>query len=191
MSDSKVIQVPFAVTDNEDTTNISYSKASFEKIYNDYHLMIFRSAYLMVGNRADAEDIMQETFIAAFNNINSLKNPASLKSWLYRIMTNLVIKNRRRISKEFPSEDTAEIADNAVFQDSAEDVTENLLNHIDLKRCISELSPKCREVLVLYYYSGFKVKEIADICGCFEGTVKSRLNRGRRELKEKIKEYEK
>ncbi|MGN0241607.1 MAG: RNA polymerase sigma factor [Candidatus Weimeria sp.] len=188
MSDSSIIHASFEASPDRDISDIPDNSALFEKIYRDYHLMIFRSAYLIAGNKADAEDIMQETFIAAFKNIGTLRKPESLKSWLFKIMTNTALSIVSRRSREVPVEDSPGTVESKTNHDTIGSVADDLIQNIYLKRCISELDSKCREVIILYYYSGFKIKEIAEILGCFEGTVKSRLNRGRKELKEKLKD---
>lgn len=72
---------------------------SFDEIYEAYHAILFRSAYLMTGNRYDAEDVLQDTFLIAFTKGNQVRRKESYKAWLFRIMTHLVYQRQKKITE--------------------------------------------------------------------------------------------
>lgn len=159
---------------------------AFDRLYDAYHLALYRSAYLIVGNAQDAEDVLQETFLTALTHIATLKNNQYFKAWLYRIMTNLAYKTVKRRSRE-QSESEEVLSSRCVAESMEKNNLEDIITlHAEqeaVRQGLLQLKLKQREVMVLYYYNGFSIREIADICGCFEGTVKSRLHKARKTLK--------
>lgn len=160
---------------------------AFDELYERYNLMLYRSAYLMTGNKYDAEDIIQETFLAAFQHISELRDKTKLKSWLFRIMINSAHRQRSKKKREISEDNMSEFIDS---NDSGSFDNANELEHIplkvDIQRYLMQMNAKRRAVIILYYYNEMTVKEIASVCNCFEGTVKSRLHKGRLELKQKM-----
>ena len=160
---------------------------SFDEIYEKYHAILFRSAYLMTGNRYDAEDVLQDTFLIAFTKGNQVRRKESYKAWLFRIMTNLVYQRQKKLRREYPEEEIARVADGEETNVSASlPFQEEVPQRLDLQRYLLELKPKEREVLVLFYYNDLSIQEIAGICRCSQGTIKSRLFSGRKALKAKL-----
>ena len=166
-----------------DVEGMKADRDLFEKLYQEYHLMLFRSAYLMTGSRYDAEDITQDTFITAVQHIGELRDPSKVRTWLYRIMTNLAHRKYARGVRETASDDVTELADADPESGNPLDPLPGTAQRLDLENALMQLDPRRRDVMVLYYYNGLSVHEIARICGCLEGTVKSRLYKGRKELK--------
>ena len=160
---------------------------AFDELYDRYSLMLYKSAYLMTGNQYDAEDIIQETFLTAFQHIKELRDKTKLKSWLFRIMINLIHRQQAKKKREISDENIVELVDSKDFRNSDyEDDPENMMLKMDFQNYLMQINVKRREALILYYYNEMSVREIAKICNCFEGTVKSRLHKGRLELREKI-----
>ncbi len=157
---------------------------SFEEIYDSYSKMIFRTAFLMTGDYYDAEDVCQETFVIAFTRLYQLRERSSIKAWLFSIMTNEVRRKKRKDMREISDGDITDRIDKDPHQDKIGPAQELLPDQIDLMNDLDRLSQKQREAIVMYYYNGLSIKEIARITGSFEGTVKSRLSAGRRALKE-------
>jgi len=89
------------------------SRTAFDQIYERYHVQAYRTAVLLTGNRADAEDVVQETFVQVYLHAKELKEPAGFKSWFYRILTRLAWKCGRNGKREIPDEDIAVRADRA------------------------------------------------------------------------------
>lgn len=164
-------------------------RSAFDKIYEKYHIPILRSAYLLCGDRHDAEDILQETFITCWLHIGELKKEEGFRYWLYRIMTRVARKAAAERRKQVPDENVQQKADdksNCDNTDRGMNDYDRLLNRTIMEKALVALDAKSREVIVLYYYEEMSVKEIADTLGVFEGTVKSRLYFGRRKLKTRI-----
>jgi RNA polymerase sigma-70 factor (ECF subfamily) len=133
----------------------------------------------LLGGEEQAVDAMQDVWIRVFRGIGKLKDPASLRSWLYRITYGISIDRiRRDVSRvraeEAHSDQFEETAD-AGFDAEDAAVIHRALDQIDLRH---------REVLVLHFLEDFSVAEIAAVVGCPEGTVKSRMYHARKAMKE-------
>ena len=155
---------------------------AFDQIYNTYSAMCYRSAYLICQNEADAQDVLQDTFITFYHKAQRLRKPESLKYWLLRCVTSKSRDLLRKRKSESPAENIRELAD--WNSDERIDTAEVIV----FRECIRALEPKYREVLVLHYYNGLSVREIAAVTGQLAGTVKSRLYYARQRLKEAIEE---
>jgi RNA polymerase sigma-70 factor (ECF subfamily) len=133
----------------------------------------------LTGNGETALDVLQDVWIKTFRGIGRLKDPASLRPWLYRITHGLVVD---RIRKDISAE-RAEEAHVAGFNES-DDLSFTEDDAAVIHEALNELGRKHREVLVLYFLEDFSVAEIAIIVGCSEGTVKSRIHYAKRAMKE-------
>lgn len=136
---------------------------------------LYRISISMLRNEQDCEDAVQETVLAAYSNLSSLRNEAYFKSWLVRILINncnkqLKYRNKNIVSDTFP--DSPISSDNQM---------------IEMRSALDALTPKIRIVVVMYYVEGFSVKEIKNILKIPEGTVKSRLSKGRSLLASELK----
>ncbi len=162
---------------------------AFDRIYEKYSNQILRMAYLIIGNRADSEDITQETFIKCFLHCRELKNNAGFKAWLYQILTRTAWSYGRKTAKEYPDEEieqTAERTDGI----SVLDIVVHKEQAGELYKAISRLDMKYRTMIVYYYYNQMSTREIAAACNCLEGTVKSRLFTARGQLKKHLMKAE-
>lgn len=134
---------------------------------------MFRLAYSIVLNKEDAEDSVSETVYKAYSHLAELKNRKKIKSWLFQILVNEsknCLKKRNQIEL---------VEDTSLFsQEGGESETT-----YDLLEFVYKLADNFREVVILYYFEEFRVKEIAKILSVSEGTVKSRLSRARVQLK--------
>lgn len=167
---------------------ISGSREAFEELMEQYRPKALRAAYLISGNYADSEDIVQETFVGCYLNRKKLKNPGAFQSWFYRILSRNAWRICRRAKKEQPSEEI-------IPQETA--APGEILKTVVLKEeetalyeAVLKLPVKQRTVIILYYYNEMSVKEIAQVCGCMEGTVKSRLFHGKEKLKAILEDQE-
>lgn len=145
----------------------------FVKTIGENKTAMFRLAYSMVLNREDAEDIVSETIVKAYSHLDELKNIRKMKAWIFQILVNeskTYLKKRNRIDL---------IEDISIFEEKEKDEKENY----DLLEFVCQLEDIFKEVIILYYFEEFRVKEIADILNISEGTVKSRLSRARVKLK--------
>ena len=157
-------------------------RTAFDELYERYSGPLFRSAWMLLGNREDAEDVLQETFVTCYFHISELERPESLKYWLFRIMRRSSCRFGKKHSTEIPSENITLLRDAARIGE--ESLERNALSSERTCELLSVLSQKQREVAVLYYLEEMTVPEIAEVLECFEGTVKSRLFSARKKLKQ-------
>lgn len=165
---------------------IAGDRDAFDEIMTLYQPQALRAAYLISGNYADSEDIVQETFVACFLNRRQIRQPEAFKGWFYKTLSRNAWKICKGKKREQPVEELY-----------PEDLPEPglLLEHVILREEektlaaeIEALPIKQRTVIVLFYYNNMSVKEIAKACGCLEGTVKSRLFNAKVRLREALKE---
>ncbi|MGI6117697.1 MAG: RNA polymerase sigma factor [Bilifractor sp.] len=155
-------------------------REAFNQLYEKYNRQLFRMAYLYLGSREDAEDVLQETFVSCWLHIGTLKNPSAVKYWLYKIMHRLAIRRGKMSRREKPDENICEIAEqNTENRQTEEDA---VISRVLFETIMDTLSPTLRETAALYYCDGLTTREIARITGTLEGTVKSRLHRVRKQL---------
>ncbi|MGN1481480.1 RNA polymerase sigma factor [Porcipelethomonas sp.] len=149
-----------------------YTKEEFSEKYDKYSPVIYRICALQLGNRQDAEDAMQNTFIRFFYKSPVFIDENSEKAWLIRVAINVC----RDFQKSFWQKKTVGLSEAAELSVG---VIEDAVRLID----IFELSPKNRTVLQLYYYEGYSIAEISEILKISIGSVTSRLTRARQKLK--------
>lgn len=133
----------------------------------------------LTGNEDSGLDVLQEVWIRAFRSIHKLKDPGSLRSWLYSITHGIAVD---RIRKNYSREQ----AEKVQFEDfqEAEEPTFAEEDAAAVHQALSEIGVKHREVLVLYFLEDLSLAEIATVVGCSEGTVKSRIHYAKRAMKE-------
>lgn len=165
---------------------------AFSRLFRMYSGRVLRMAYLISGNYADSEDIVQETFVKCFTYRARLKDPNKFEPWLYQIMTRTAWRVAGKSRREQPSEEIGRIQDEMAGEFSSP--LENVLSSEEgerLWRAVESLEIRQRTAVVLYYYYQMSTREIAKAMGCLEGTVKSRLFTARRNLRKLLDEGEK
>jgi len=167
---------------------------AFDKLVGKYEKRVFNFAYRMAGNYDDANDVSQEAFIRVFNSISTFRGDANFSTWLYRIITNVYLDERKKAKSHLhtPLDDYIELEENAVarqIEDSGpgpEDIVEQKERHDLIQDAIQSLPDYQRIMVVLYHAESKSYEEIAEIMNLPIGTVKSRLNRARLALREKL-----
>ena len=158
---------------------------------------LYGGALRMTRNPADAEDLVQETYLKAYNAFDSYRPGTNLKAWLYRIMTNTYINTYRKKQRQPMQTLSDEITDYQLYTTSSHDSTGLESAEVKaLKRlpdqqiadAMNQLSEDYRMVVYYADVQGLAYKEIAEIMGTPIGTVMSRLHRGRKQLRGLLKE---
>lgn len=158
---------------------------AFETLYDIYKKKALQLAYLITGNQNIAMDVVQEAFVECYLSIEYLRETAYFATWFYRIVTRTAWRCLKKEKRFIPIEGIEEVLDvNQTYGDpyKQSDLSEFMI------RQINKMGYKKRTTLILFYYNELSIKEIAEVMGCFEGTVKSRLNAGRQELKKYLED---
>lgn len=140
---------------------------------------LYKMAFLYMKNEQDALDLVGTVILKGYQNIRKLKNPEWFRTWITRILINTAKDIQKKIIY-FDEIDSTSVADQQHGITSEE--------KLDLTAAITQLPEKYRSVIILKYFSGMSVKEIACIMSIPEGTVKAYLNRARGQLKKLLKE---
>lgn len=158
---------------------------------------LYSAAMRMTRNAADAEDLVQETYLKAFSAYERFEAGTNLKAWMYRILTNSYINAYRKKQRRPDESDIDEIedlylyrrlggAESAVLSRSAEDELLEMFGEDEVKLALEDLPEHYRMPILLADVEGFAYKEIAEILDVPIGTVMSRLHRGRKQLQKRL-----
>ena len=151
------------------------------KVYKD---PIVRYLYKLTGDVEKASDLTQDTFLKAYENINSIRSEAAFKPWLYRIATRTVHSYWRRANlRNFISFDSSKPPAGEI----TEDTTKNIEEKMTLRIALRKVPQHQRECLVLHFVEGFKYREIATTLGISEEAVRKRVARGKEIFKDAYK----
>jgi RNA polymerase sigma-70 factor, ECF subfamily len=155
---------------------------AYQTLMRRHEDRIFSLAYRMTGDRSDALEATQDTFISAFRQAHRFLGEASFGTWLYRIGINAcrdLLRKRRRLP-----EPVADPSEQVRTVNSESDEVEAVAKRVDLARALESLPEEYRRAVALHDLGGFPYEEIASIAQVPIGTVKSRISRGRRMLAE-------
>jgi RNA polymerase sigma-70 factor, ECF subfamily len=161
---------------------------------------LYTAALRMTRNPADAEDLVQETYLKAYRAFDTFTEGTNLKAWLYRILTNTYIntyRTKKRRPEEQELDDTEDFylyrrlggLEAAQIGRSAEDELFDLFTDTEVKDALESLPEQFRMAVLLADVEGFSYKEMAEILDVPIGTVMSRLHRGRRGLQKRLYEF--
>ena len=153
---------------------------AYRNLLEQHGSRLLQTCCLILKDKQEAEDVVQETFIRVFKGIHEFKGNSSLYTWLYRIAVNI---SRDRLRK---AEDTLPLEEELIIGDDLESKIVGEIDREALRSKLYGLASIYREVLVLYYFKDFSITEISEILGDSEGTIKSRLSRGRKLLGESL-----
>mgnify|MGYP002886371186 CR=1 FL=1 len=147
---------------------------------------LFGAALGMTRNRADAEDLVQETYLKAYQKFHQYKPGTNIKAWLYRILTNTYITSYRKAQRSPKRASTDTVEDWQTGLKSAEVEALEALPSAQLREALDSLSEEHRMVVLMADVEGMSYKEIAEELGVPMGTVMSRLNRARKNLRSSL-----
>ncbi len=178
--------------------------SAFEELIKRYEDKIYSLAYRILNDKEEAYDVLQETSISAFKNINKFKGKSSFSTWIYRIALNFALMRKRKQKSLLkkaqivePENDDklpqfTEISEQKSITDWSENPTLNLENE-ELRNLLlnslNKLPQKYRNVLILKELEGRSVEEVAKILGISNSATKTRLHRGRLYLRELLDKY--
>ncbi len=161
---------------------------AFRLIVNRYKNLLYKLSFSFLGNSEDAEECTQEILIRAFRYLRRFSLERRFLPWLYTIAMNhlraVYARNRRRQAQQLAWESCAEPGQAS----DPQEILEKLQSRENVRAAVSSLPRKLREPIVLHYFEELGVATIAEILGISEVNVKSRLLRGRQELKRKLEE---
>jgi RNA polymerase sigma-70 factor, ECF subfamily len=167
--------------------------AAFEFLYQLHGRRVYALCLRMVGNPADAEDLMQEAFLQLFRKIGTFRGESAFSTWLHRMTVNVVLMRLRK--KSLPTDSLEETLEpDAENSGPKRDVgapdlrLSGAVDRVNLERSIEKLPPGYRTVFVLHDVQGYEHNEIANIMGCSVGNSKSQLHKARTRLRELLQE---
>ncbi len=165
---------------------LSQDNATWHRIVEEHSGRVYRLAYRLTGNRADAEDLTQEVFVRVFRSLGSY-TPGTFEGWLHRITTNLFLDGARRKARiRFDSlGDDPEVRLPGRVPPPDHQVMAGLFDS-DVESALAALAPDFRAAVVLCDIEGLSYEEIADVLGLKLGTVRSRIHRGRSQLRKAL-----
>ena len=152
---------------------------------------LYRTALRLTRVPADAEDLVQETYLRAFRFSHRFQPGAHLRAWLFQILRNTFLTFYRVREREAPiAEDGVPEWDAPMFHDAPEDDGTAMDAHTDLERAMRRLPEEFRTVLLLAEVEGLPLEEVARVMACPVGTVKSRIFRAKERLRGLLRDYE-
>ena len=166
------------------TQPADWQAPTWEEIVRDNSARVYRLAYRLTGNRHDAEDLTQETFVRVFRSLDSYV-PGTFEGWLHRITTNLFLdqaRRRKRIRIDAMGDDTERWTTSDELASPERAFEHGNLDH-DVQRALDELPPEYRAAVVLCDIEGLSYEEIAVTLGSKRGTVRARSHRARARLR--------
>src|ERR1041385_6798966 len=158
---------------------------AFELLFETYKDRVFSIAVYSSGDRAIADDVTQQIFLKLFTAIQQFRGESEFTTWLYRLVVNACLDERRRRRRLLPWGDTV-----ATKNPSEKKPQEKQYARLEVaeavRAALGELKPKFRLPILLKYIEGLSYDEIANVMGCSKGTVASRLNRGHSQLAKRL-----
>jgi len=156
------------------------------EVYNRYQRAMYNVALRIVKDTAEAEDIMQESFITAFRKLDSFKGEAAFGAWLKRIVTNNSLTQYRKSSRYiFVSDETISEETHEETYGLAEDDYSDMKSKQMLK-CMEELHDSYRQILSLHFIEGFDYEEICEILGISYANCRTLISRAKESLRKKL-----
>src|SRR5688572_30885246 len=156
---------------------------AFEELYRAHAGRLYSVAFRLLGNAADAEDLLQEIFLAAHRKLDTFRGESALGTWLYRLATNLCLDHLRSKAVR-TSQLTDALDDEPGLSDAAtRGLADRAVVRMDLERALARLPEGCRAAFVLHDIEGLEHREVANVLGIAEGTSKSQVHKARLRLR--------
>jgi RNA polymerase sigma-70 factor (ECF subfamily) len=174
------------------TAAVGGDASAFHELVDRHSAHLFRLASYLSKTAADAEDIVQETFIGAFAGLGKFNGKSSVKTWLSRILTRQAARawNKSRRSRNAATLEDAQARPGSDAGLSVSSTATAVDQKIDVAAILKLVSEEHRQVLVLREMQGLSYGEIAEALGIPQGTVESRLHRARAEMRRRLQGYE-
>ncbi|MCS6283904.1 MAG: sigma-70 family RNA polymerase sigma factor [Nitrospira sp.] len=164
---------------------------AFGQLIDRHATVIVNLAYRMVGNRAEAEDLAQETFLSAFKALSTFRADSKFSTWLYRIASNKC-KDWLRVKRPGQAQQDVDVEEMLDVHVAEERTPEQLLSQqqvaLELERAIQRLPPLYREAFILKHVEGLSYEEMQEILGVNGDTLKMRVYKGRVQLSRELAE---
>jgi RNA polymerase sigma-70 factor (ECF subfamily) len=173
-------------------------RSAFAEQAMEFAPQLYSAALRMTRNPADAEDLVQETYLRAYRSFNTFEQGTNLRAWLFRILTNQYINTYRAKQRRPIETDVDDVEDLYLYRRvgnlaslsrSAEDTLFELFTDDEVKQALEELPEVFRVPVLLADVEGFSYKEIAEMIDVPIGTVMSRLHRGRKAMHKKLYDF--
>lgn len=156
---------------------------AFEELYKAHAGKLYSLVFRMVGNPADADDLLQEIFLSAHRKLDGFRGESALGTWLYRLATNHCLDFlRSRATKTNQLTDTLDDEPH-LFDSGSRGIAEQTVAKMDLERAIAQLPEGCRAAFLLHDVQGLEHGEVATALGVAEGTSKSQVHKARMRLR--------
>ncbi|MAG31423.1 MAG: RNA polymerase subunit sigma-70 [Deltaproteobacteria bacterium] len=166
---------------------------AFEELITLHERRVYRLLYRMMGNKEDAEDLTQETFLSLHRHGHRFRAEARFSTFIYRVAANAALNRRRSLGRGRTRVDKLKVRQKAgddlpSSPRDPEDATHGAELSEHVRKALDGLSPSLRMPVILYDIEGLAYGEIAKVLGIAEGTVKSRIHRARQALREKLRD---
>ena len=155
-------------------------EGAFDELFALYQKQAVRTAALITGDASLAEDVTQETFVLCLLHIRELREPSRFRPWFFRMLTRCAWK---AMQEKLPAVDWGEALERVLSSAPDAYPSEKEATYERLYQALDGLGSKQRTTVILYYFNDLSIKEIAQVTGTLEGTVKTRLFAARRRLK--------
>jgi len=187
-----------AVADLDDRDLISRcrdgSRDAFDELITRYQRRVYTFAYRLTGNADDAADIAADTFVRLYTSLASFRGDSSFVTWLFRVVTNIYLDSRKkkRVRQTQSLDEVVELEESAVQRQiedagpSPHEIAEARERTAAIQAAVASLPEHQRIMVVMYHVDGLAYEEIAEALQLPIGTVKSRLNRARLALRQKL-----
>src|SRR5215813_12694703 len=161
-------------------------RAAFQLLFETYKDKVFSIAvYSSGGDRAVADDVTQQIFLKLFTAIRQFRGDSEFTTWLYRLVVNACLDERRRRKRWLPLPETVTMTNPSEKKPQEKQYARREVSEA-VQAAIGDLKPKFRLPILLKYIEGLSYEEIATVLGCSKGTVASRLNRGHGQLAKRL-----